>query len=321
MPHDFKGTAQAALGKALVLVPMWLPRGQRRGKYWVALNPMRRDTRAGSFSVNLQTGQWGDFAIGQTGNDLISLKAYLHNLPQGDACTALAAEVGCAGKAPACQWSERACGRTLAAHIWSRSQPIGLHNLVTTYLRKRGLALASLPHGLRYHPSLQDGITGRTYPVMVAKVSDVHGNLCGVHRTFLDATGSKANMLDPKKSLGNVAGGAVRLCEAGDTLAVAEGIETALAYHELTGTPTWAALSTSGLRRLLLPPTIHKVHLAVDDDVNGAGEAAALVLANRLMEEGRHVTLMHPRPRMGQTYPTSQNVDWLDVLNAEMGHE
>ena len=40
-----------------------------------------------------------------------------------------------------------------------------------------------------------------------------------------------------------VTGGAVRLFDAGDTLGVSEGIETAIATMELLGVPTWAALT------------------------------------------------------------------------------
>ena len=55
----------------------YLPDGKRKGKEYVALNPMRADGNLGSFSVNVDTGIWSDFAIDQSG-DLIDLYAYLH---------------------------------------------------------------------------------------------------------------------------------------------------------------------------------------------------------------------------------------------------
>ena len=39
---------------------------------------MRNDRKLGSFKVNLQSGAWGDFSIGEYGGDLVSLAAYLH---------------------------------------------------------------------------------------------------------------------------------------------------------------------------------------------------------------------------------------------------
>ena len=60
------------------LVPQWLPNGKRSGsREWVAPNPTRNDQTAGSFSVNLNTGAWADFATGDKGGDLVSLYAYL----------------------------------------------------------------------------------------------------------------------------------------------------------------------------------------------------------------------------------------------------
>lgn len=61
------------------LVPLWLPDGKKQGREWVARNPNRADKTPGSFSVNLKTGKWADFAAGESGGDLVSLYAYLHH--------------------------------------------------------------------------------------------------------------------------------------------------------------------------------------------------------------------------------------------------
>lgn len=85
----------AVIAKALDperLVPIWLPDGKRQGREWVARNPNRSDRSAGSFSVNLVTGKWADFAAGSDccGGDLISLYAYLfHRNDQYAAATEL----------------------------------------------------------------------------------------------------------------------------------------------------------------------------------------------------------------------------------------
>ena len=80
---DFKGVADAALNSAEQLLKLWLPDGHKSGPEWKAKNPTRGDTHAGSFSINMVTGAWGDFASDDKGGDLVSLCAYLfHNNDQ-----------------------------------------------------------------------------------------------------------------------------------------------------------------------------------------------------------------------------------------------
>ena len=74
---DFKAIAAACLSRADNLLGQWLPDGKRDGHEWKALNPMRGDGKIGSFSINLVTGAWADFATDDKGGDLVSLYAYL----------------------------------------------------------------------------------------------------------------------------------------------------------------------------------------------------------------------------------------------------
>ena len=58
-----------------------------------------------------------------------------------------------------------------------------------------------------------------------------------------------------------------------------------------------AALSTSGLVSLILPPIVRLVLIAADHDTNGAGERAARAAAFRWLGEGRRVRIaMPPEP-------------------------
>ena len=68
---DFKSIARAALEQAPRILASWLPDGKRQGNEYIARNPTRSDDSAGSFSVNLNTGVWKDFATGDAGGDLI----------------------------------------------------------------------------------------------------------------------------------------------------------------------------------------------------------------------------------------------------------
>ena len=56
--------------------------------------PNARRPPARSFSVNMRTGRWADFATGDRGGDVVSLAAYLHGLRQGEAARKLADMLG-----------------------------------------------------------------------------------------------------------------------------------------------------------------------------------------------------------------------------------
>jgi putative DNA primase/helicase len=87
---DFAAVKAASLRSVESLVRGWLPAGRRQGEEWKAINPTRGDKKAGSFSINLKTGVWSDFATGDVGGDMIDLYRYLFG---GDSLDA-AREVG-----------------------------------------------------------------------------------------------------------------------------------------------------------------------------------------------------------------------------------
>ena len=91
---DFDAINQAALSRLPELCACWLPDGRRRGNEYVALNPLREDRRRGSFTINLRTGRWADFATDARGGDPIALAAYLAGLSQVDAARRLADMLG-----------------------------------------------------------------------------------------------------------------------------------------------------------------------------------------------------------------------------------
>lgn len=90
-PIDYSAIHQAALAVFPSLLRMWLPNGRMMGREYVALNPRRDDRRPGSFRINTRTGKWADFATGDRGGDVVSLFAFLFDLPQREAAGQLAA--------------------------------------------------------------------------------------------------------------------------------------------------------------------------------------------------------------------------------------
>ncbi len=63
-----------------------LPGGKFQNNEYVVKNPTRLDNKAGSFSINITSGKWSDFATNDAGNDLIGLTSYVKGISPLDAC-------------------------------------------------------------------------------------------------------------------------------------------------------------------------------------------------------------------------------------------
>jgi len=92
-PIPYIEISRAALSSAETLLNRWLPSGRRQGHEYKSTNPLRADNKEGSFSININTGAWGDFATNDAGNDLISLYAYLEGLEQWEAAIDVADQI------------------------------------------------------------------------------------------------------------------------------------------------------------------------------------------------------------------------------------
>jgi putative DNA primase/helicase len=170
---------------------------------------------------------------------------------------------------------------------------------VERYLKARIPGTTRIPAVIGYipmwDPYARHPKSGGARPAMASAVEHVEHGIVGAHRTWLTIDGSAKSSLDPVRiSTGPIKGGAVRLAPAADTLMVGEGIETCLAAMTATAMPAWAALSTSGLIALVLPPIVRTVIILADHDVSGAGERAAKTAAARWLVEGRRARIALP---------------------------
>ena len=203
---------------------------------------------------------------------------------------------------------------TRALAIWREAQPIA-DTIAVRYLASRGIMFDTWPTRLRYHaqcPRPRDDAGGMVLPLpaMVALVEREGAGPVAVHRTYLRSDGSgKANVEPDKASLGAVGGGAVRLGtpREHEWLAVAEGIETALAVATACAMPAWAALSAGGIKKLILPRHATRVIIAADCDASGTGQRAARDAAQRWLAEGRCVRI---------AMPSESDTDMADLLLA-----
>lgn len=208
--------------------------------------------------------------------------------------------------------------------LWQGSKPIAPGDPVALYLESRGIALVDYPAALRMHPALPywHELHGHpcklaSYPAMIAAVQSPDGLAVALHRTYLTPCGEKAapihpetsEMLPVKKLMvradGLLPGAAIRLMHPETKLAVAEGIETALAVQLIAGVPAWSCVSAYGVETVEIPDQVEEVFVAADNDASGTGQKAAQKLADRLIAQGRKATVI---------YPTSEGCDWLDVL-------
>jgi hypothetical protein len=218
-----------------------------------------------------------------------------------------------------------------AKAIWCQTQPIA-GTLGEEYLLGRDLSTRQWSPALRFHPALewtpgasvepQDGKRfvhqrGPLHPAIVCAVQQADGRATAIWRIYLEADGSKLERAPNKMGLGSAKGGAVRLGTFKPVIGVAEGVETGLAVQEIVKDelPIWAALSTSGMRTLELPPEVEEVRIFPDGDLPkrradgtwapAPGMSAAEALRNRLKGKVRvHIE------------PVPANGDYLDIVGA-----
>jgi putative DNA primase/helicase len=182
-------------------------------------------------------------------------------------------------------------------------------SVATAYLKKRGIGVtSSILRGQHRCPYFGPDrkVIGR-FPALIAPIHGADGQLESVHRIY-DAD------VDPRKKtmppVTTIKGGAVRLFECDEELAVAEGIETSLAVHEMFGVPIWSCLTAGGIEAFEPPKGLLRLQIYGDNDASMTGQSAAYALAKRALKADIAVEV-HIPPQVGR--------DWLDVLNEQKG--
>ena len=289
-------------------VPQAFPNGRKDGDHWRLAN-IKGDAprKTGSCVIELKgprAGDWYDHDGGEGGGPLSALE-HATGL-SGRALYAHAAQItGWTSTSPARQEpppplpvKEKDSTREIDI-ILSRLVPLR-GSFAETYLRTRSLAVPACPD-LKFHPDLVHWESRTGYPALVGLVRNARNEVAALQRIFLAVDGTaKAAVGSPKKMLGKVAGGAVRLASIGadGRLGLCEGIETGLAV--MTAVPdlaVWATLSTSHLEQVVVPSEARDIVILADNDASGAGSRAAEAIATKLRTEGRKVAVcMPPEP-------------------------
>jgi putative DNA primase/helicase len=121
----------------------------------------------------------------------------------------------------------------------------------------------------------------------------------GVHRTALSADGAaiKRNGKTFRKSLGAIAGGAIKIDPDEDVtqgLCIGEGVETCLSGRQMGLRPVWSVAGTSGIANFPILPGTDGLRILKENDANGASAKAAETCARRWYGGGREVFIVEP---------------------------
>lgn len=201
--------------------------------------------------------------------------------------------------------------------IWDQANPLAPGTPGTKYLQHRGLIVPDNLRSVRELTSLeyyhqQDGkITRENHPALVALIVNGEGYACGIHRTYINDNGGKADVPTVKKRTPkhrSTKGASVRLFDPGSILGITEGIETAIAVNNATGMPVWATLSATVMPTVWIPDSVKTVYIWADNDKNNVGQNAALALASNLKRSKKKAIIK---------VPPLEGTDWLDILNLE----
>lgn len=256
---EIQRIADAALFAVDSLLPEWLPDGARKGKEFWPTNPVRGDRKPGSFSINMATGTWHDFASGDKGGDLVSLLAYLRGCRQIDAARAIAGQLGIefGGNRHKRNMLEEALERQRRAHQRDQRQQQAAAELQAGYARTAERARRDLAQGRPADPAfdylkrkgigphhLRQGHDPRMGDVLLAPMYH-NGKLANLQRIArYSGEGSKRFLPGPLVPGAYCPFGKI---ETGGELYVVEGVATAIALHEMTGKSVAAAMSLANM--------------------------------------------------------------------------
>lgn len=305
--------AEALAGHAEAVCRRYLSRGYREGRYWLVGDV--HNTPGRSLYVRLvaspdgrgAAGKWTDAQNGDHGDllDIIAAscahRSLRETLDEARQFLSLPMPRG-APDEPRGHRSKAPSGTPEAARkLWAASSSI-TGSLAQRYLSARGITALAGTDALRFHPrcfyraSRDDRPDVATaWPAMIAAVTDLDGNVTGVHRTWLDREArSKAPVAYPRRAMGHLLGHGARFGRAGPVMAAGEGIETMLSLRQILPTmPMIAALSAAHLAAIQFPEMLRRLYVARDDDP--AGSAAVATLAERASELGIELVPLESR--------------------------
>lgn len=312
---DAATVARMLAGDILALVGELLPAARRQGREMVAGSLRGEAGRSLSICIGgSRAGIWGDFSSGERGDALDLVAGVLFAGDKGAAWRWGLRRLGYTPPGEAPQPGQRPAPlrapaptqrdpgpdaealakRRKALALFAEAAPLTGQDPASLYLAARGLDLRELgriPRALRFHRNCWCAEASTPLPALLAAITDAQGEQLAVHRIYLRQDGDawrKAALDMPKKAMGGYVGGHVpiwrgtagtplREAQPGETVALTEGVEDALAVAMLM--PAWrvlASISLANLARVALPDAITAVTLVADNDAPDSPASTAL---------------------------------------------
>ncbi len=274
------------------------PRGYEDSGNYFALSPLRSDRKIGSFYIGLverptfQRGAWIDQSTGEKG-DIIDLICAVHGLDKVNGFKWGAEYLGQdfeqktlpkdsqpvygAGKK-----AQTSAEQAASAASWFARAGAIKNTLAETYLSARGIALDVYPPCLRFLDNVKHRDNG-VFPCLMTGLTDAHGQVRAVHRTFLRHDGQvKAEVDPPRLVWPSYKGLIMRLHSSDEThdLALVEGVEDGLSIAKaMPQLNVWGAVSISNFQNITLPALLGTVYICADNDSADSDAGRALVKA------------------------------------------
>lgn len=181
--------------------------------------------------------------------------------------------------------------------IWNEAIPVSGTPAERYLLQRR---IVTHFDDLRFHPLCPWGPKPLTrfLPALLVAAREARA-LRAIQRVFLDL--ENGGYLD-KVMLGTPHGASWQGRRITDTLALAEGFETAARFTELNDIPCWATLGAARLDRVHIPPSVRFLIFAEDNDPEG--------------RRARRKAWVAYRPRgleLRRMPPPSRFADWAEV--------
>ena len=252
-----------------------------------------------AFSVTKQIWNCRGCKTADVTGDVIGLVEWLDGVGFLDACTTLAGEERSqhqhvhSGNNNS-RADDTQAGIKAARHLWNAAiNPIGtLGEIYLVDERKLKLPPELAESVLRYYGSClwRDGADAILVPALIAAFRAIdNDSITGIHRIALRNDGRKLD----RRMLGVVAGSAIKLDPAGDTLHLAEGLESAMAARQLGHVPTWAAGCAAAIADFPIIDVVRELVLL--GETGAAFAEAAEACTTRWHQAGKRVRVLMPR--------------------------
>lgn len=280
---DVKRAIEQQPAKVASLIESMLPSGYKTSGRIIAGDvygqPSSKGKGAGSFGINIRgnkIGVWCDSATGE-GGDLLAFVKANQGLPFKDALALVASELGVSDDCthpihqrptpkPLEPTLESPTSEVYPIPQWSYAPIAGTR--AETYLHSRGITLARL--GLRHWPEalgygLYQAKSGRQIPALFSHYTDQQGATRAIQAVLLTSEGKRLAFNGENAKKQNLQGsqpkGATcklwpRPSDDEPTLALCEGVESALAFACFVGWPAWAVGSASNYLNISPPDRV-----------------------------------------------------------------